>query len=295
MTNPAVTGPPYPPLPGAGSNAIGRLAIGEGQIGDIAPFDWRQTVISQYANSTILTGLIERFADAADQTANIESFFDLIMNLDTAQGYGLDVWGRIVGVERVLQIANVAYFGFAEALPGSLPFGDARFQGWTAHFGFAEATDASPFNQAPFGAHKQFAGVDPQAGGGPFFNGEPLTSNYRLSDDTYRTLIIAKAAANITNGSYQAVNQILMAILFPNRGNCFVADGMAQGSYFGFAEASDSQPFNQAAFYDGEVLPTMQMQYVFRFQLTPVELAIVAQSGVLPKSTGVAASIVIEP
>ncbi|WP_415752057.1 DUF2612 domain-containing protein [Mesorhizobium sp. B2-1-8] len=37
----------------------------------------------------------------------------------------------------------------------------------------------------------------------------------------------------------------------------------------------------------------MTMTYSFAFQLTPVELAIVQNSGVLPKPTGVKASIVI--
>jgi hypothetical protein len=37
----------------------------------------------------------------------------------------------------------------------------------------------------------------------------------------------------------------------------------------------------------------MTMAYVFTFGLTPVELAIVQNSGVLPKSTGVAATVVL--
>jgi Protein of unknown function (DUF2612) len=37
----------------------------------------------------------------------------------------------------------------------------------------------------------------------------------------------------------------------------------------------------------------MTMTYTFAFQLSPVELAIVTQSGVLPKPTGVLASVVV--
>lgn len=37
----------------------------------------------------------------------------------------------------------------------------------------------------------------------------------------------------------------------------------------------------------------MTMTYTFTFALTPVELAIVLNSGVLPKPTGVAASVVL--
>ena len=285
------TGPPYPPLPGAGSNAVGRLIVGQSQIGDIPPFDWHLTIISQFANSPILTTLIGNFFAYIDQTANLDAFYDLIWNIDTAQGVGLDIWGRIVGVNRVLQIAGAAYFGFAEALPGSLSWNDAGPPSYGPFLGFAEAGDGQPFGFGTFGLYKTY--LSPQGIGGIFYSGETLTQNYRLADQSYRQLILAKAAANITDGSIPAINQILMT-LFPNRGNCYVTEGsQAAGSWFGFAESQNAQPFNQAPFYTGQTIPTMTMTYTFEFQLSPVELAIVQQSGVLPKSTGVAASVVI--
>lgn len=283
---------PYPRPEGAGSNAIGVGKIGISPIGTLPNFDWRQTVLSQYADSDRITGLIETFANAVDQTANFDALYDNIWNLDTATGYGLDVWGRIVGINRVLQVANTQYFGFAEA-GDALPFGDAQFQGFSAHFGFAEAGDASPFGQAPFGAQKIFAGVNPNAGGGIFYVGGQLTSNYALSDQAYRQLIYAKASANITDGSIPSINRILLNI-FPGRGNCYVQEGIIP-SYFGFAEATNAYPFGQAPFYNGQSISSMAYSYVFRFSLSPVDRAIVAQSGVLPKPAGVAASVVVLP
>ena len=47
--------------PAPGSNAIGTFIIGASPIGDIPVFDPWQTVISQYANSPILTTLIFDF------------------------------------------------------------------------------------------------------------------------------------------------------------------------------------------------------------------------------------------
>lgn len=283
---------PYPAPPGAGSNAVGVGAIGEAPLGALPAFNWRETILAQYANSDRITGLIETFFDATDQTANFDAFWDNIWNLNTAIDYGLDVWGRIVGINRVLQVADSQYFGFAEA-GDALPFGDARFAGWTDHFGFAEAGDAQPFGQAPFGAQKTFLGVDPTAGGGIFYVGGRLTSNYALSDEAYRQLIYAKAAANITDGSIPAINRILLNI-FPGRGNCYVQEG-AVPSYFGFAEATNAQPFGQAPFYNGQPIQSMAYSYVFGFQLSPVDRAIVAQSGVLPRPVGVAASVVVLP
>jgi hypothetical protein len=284
------TGPQYPPGPLAGSNGIGKLAIGIAQIGDIQPFNWEATILSQYANSPTLTQLIANISAYVDPTQNIEQFSDLIMHLDTAQYYGLDVWGRIVGVQRTLEVQNNYWFGFAEALPGSQSFNDAGTKEYLPAFGFAEAM-APAFNEAPFGLTYYWApSAHPNIGA--FYSGQTLTNNYQLTDESYRLLILAKAAANITNGSVPAINQILLS-LFPNRGNCYVTDGPKYGTYFGFAEAINSQPFNQAPFYDGESYNTKTMTYTFTFQLSPVELAIVEQSGVLPKPVGVAASVVI--
>jgi hypothetical protein len=130
--------------------------------------------------------------------------------------------GVFVGVGRVLNVATGTYFGFTGPSGAS---GD-------------------PYNQSPF------------------YSGAPTTSNYALSDDGFRTLIYAKAAANITDGSVASINQILLT-LFPGRGNCYVVDNL-----------------------------DMTMIYHFEFILTPVEAAIVSQSGVLPKPAGVSATIV---
>lgn len=253
MSNPFDdTGPPYPVVNPPGSNAIGSFTIGVSPIGTIPPWDVWETMISQYANSKSLTAMVTGFADFIDQTKNFDDYFDLIWNVDTAEGYGLDVWGRIVGINRILTIVT----------PGT-------------YFGFEEATDATGFNQAPF------------------YNGVPLTSNYVLSDQAYRLLILTKALANITMCSIPQLNQMLMT-LFPNRGNCYVTEGQTQGPWFGFQEATDALGFNQAQFYTGDVFNHMIMTYTFQFQPTPVELAIVQTSGVLPKPTGVKAFVVID-
>lgn len=188
--------------------------------------NFSDTIISQYSNSPAIYQLISSMNDYIDPVANIDNFYNLLWNVDTAEGYGLDVWGRIVGVGRVLQIASGTYFGFAEA---------------------ADATSESPFNS-----------------GGPFFSGGATTGNFALSDDAFRVLIFAKALANICDGSIQATNQVLVN-LFPGRGNAYVTDGL-----------------------------DMTMTYTFAFSpvLTPVEFAIVSQSGVLPRPAGVAATVV---
>lgn len=207
--------------PQPGSNAIGSFIIGVSPIGTI-PFDYWDTIISQYANSPIITQLIGNMNAYLDLSANLDAFYDNIFSVATAQGYGLDCWGKIVNVSRTLDVpGDSSYFGFEEAGIG-----------------------ANPFNTQPF------------------FSGDDLTNNFILSDSAYRVLIYAKALANICDGSIPAINQILLR-LFPNRGNCYVTDGL-----------------------------DMTMTYTFQFLLTPVELAIVGQSGALPKPCGVSVTTV---
>lgn len=223
-----MSGPPYPRYaPGAapGKNTIGvGFEIATSPIGDVPPFDVWTTILSQYANSPIITQLCVNMGQYVDQTKNFSDFFDNVWNIDTAFGNGLDIWGRILGVSRVVQLTG-----------GSQPF-----------LGFEEPgtpTTLTPFGQAPF------------------FSGQSVSSNFSLSDTAYRTLLLAKALANICDGSIPAINQILRN-LFPGRGNCYIADGL-----------------------------NLTMTYTFAFALSPVELAIVQTSGVLPRTSGVAVSV----
>ena len=82
-----------------------------------------QTIISQYANSPVLMQLIQNMNEYLDPQANIQAFYDNIWNVQTAIGYGLDVWGKIVGVSRQLSVPQSDFFGFSQ---GDLqPFGQA--------------------------------------------------------------------------------------------------------------------------------------------------------------------------
>ncbi|MBO1325325.1 DUF2612 domain-containing protein [Acetobacter sp. TBRC 12305] len=131
-----------------------------------------QTILSQYANSPSLCTIIDGQNQALDPTALIDQWYALVWNVQTAQGYGLDVWGRIVGVSRVLTISSETYLGFAEA-------NDLTEEG---------------FNTAPW------------------YSGVNATTNFALSDEGYRQLIYAKALANITDCSILALNLIAMTL-----------------------------------------------------------------------------------
>ena len=195
------------------NKAIAEVPIGMGGEGNEVPpalFAYEQTVISQYANSPILLQLIANMVDYLDPIIQFDSFYTLIWNIASAEGYGLDVWGRILGFGRVLQV----------------PVGD--------YLGFEEATDADTF------------------GYGIFYGSGTLTDNFALSDTVYRRVLLAKAFANISDGSIPAINQIMID-LFPGYGNCYVIDNLDMTLTYRFSEVLSS---TDAVIAGGSLLPT---------------------------------------
>ncbi len=82
--------------------------------------DVRQTIISQYAHSPIIQQIIGHFNESIDPRADLQRFYDVVWNVDTAEGFGLDIWGRIVGIEREVRMkAEDEFIGFAD---GFTPF-----------------------------------------------------------------------------------------------------------------------------------------------------------------------------
>ena len=52
----------------------------------------------------------------------------MVWNVDTAEGFGLDIWGRIVGVSRALFVSDSLYLGFSDSTD-AVPFGSGIFWG----------------------------------------------------------------------------------------------------------------------------------------------------------------------
>jgi hypothetical protein len=143
-----------------------------------------ETIISQYSNSPTILALIQNMNEYIDPGADIDNFYNFVWNVDSAVGFGLDIWGRIVNIGRQLTIpAAPDYFGFAQ-----------------------QEACANPLGQAPF-----------------WNSAISATQTYRLSDLAYRRLILAKALANITATTVPALNQLL-SNFFLNRGRCYVND-----------------------------------------------------------------------
>lgn len=155
------------------------------------------TILTQYADSPKLKSMIYSFNEAVGIDGFIDDFYDMIWNIETCGTYGLDVWGKIVVVSRLLTVNETQiYFGFGEAT-SEPPVLD----------------DPQPFNQAPF------------------YNGTQLTSTVSLSNDVYRKLIMMKAAANISDCTIPNMNELLN-YMFGGSGKCYVRnDGNMTMSY----------------------------------------------------------------
>lgn len=88
--------------------------------------NWRETILSQFDNSPRLLALLGDFDALTTPEADIDAFYAAVFNPLTAFGWGLDVWGRIVGISRVIELeGNPQSFGFDGS--GLRPFGQGPF------------------------------------------------------------------------------------------------------------------------------------------------------------------------
>lgn len=85
-----------------------------------------KTIMSQYANSPRLMHILRSLWGALDPEELIAKYYALVMNIPTANSYGLDIWGRIVGIGRTVTFPDPQdeYFGFAD---GFFPFNTRPF------------------------------------------------------------------------------------------------------------------------------------------------------------------------
>lgn len=74
----------------------------------------KQTIMSQYANSDNLIKIIDDLSERLECDTFADNFYQFVMSINTAGSWGLDVWGRIVGVSRRTQLPpqDGEFFGF---------------------------------------------------------------------------------------------------------------------------------------------------------------------------------------
>lgn len=142
------------------------------------------TVQSQYAASPHIRALVDSFWEALNPESDIESIYQNMVDPDTAVGFGLDVWGRIVAIGReyIALDENTKYLGFNPPAGVTNP-------------------RLNSLNNAPFY--------------------RPVDGKVRLADNAYRTYIFIKAMINIGTGTLASLNKML-AFMFPNTKICCI-------------------------------------------------------------------------
>ena len=141
-------------------------------------WDIAETVQSQYATSKRMRAVIDAFWQAINPKSDIDLLYKKLVNPRTAEGWGLDIWGRIVAIGRSYLAVDddTPYFGFDP------PEG-------------VKNERLNSFNNAPF--YKQIYG------------------KVRLADPMFRTYVFLKALINIGDSSLASLNQAVK-LLFPD-------------------------------------------------------------------------------
>ncbi|MBM3073488.1 DUF2612 domain-containing protein [Lelliottia sp. RWM.1] len=177
---------------------------------------WEETILTQYSASTRLLSIIDTFNQAISLDDFTDEFIAKVWDLTTNETFGLDIWGKIVGIGRYITAPiDSDSFGFSEADNGASDY-------------------PLPFNDSPF-----FAGIQE-------------TTSVRLADDAYRTLILCKAFSNISIATIPDINKFLR-MLFAGRGKAYCVNyrDMTIGITFEFSLA----PFEESILTNYDVVP----------------------------------------
>lgn len=126
----------------------------------------------QYDNSPILQAILENWGENFDINALIDDIYNKCVNIDTCEGYWLDVWGIKVGIGRYITVYTTE---------GSFGFDNT-------------ANDWEPFDQ------------------GTFYDQSTAEQKFAMADDVYRRVILAKAWANVTDCSAGNLNKLLQIV-----------------------------------------------------------------------------------
>lgn len=161
-----------------------------------------KTVMREFSNSPTMLQLLSCFDQWCDLTQFKDDFLANVWDITQAQGFGLDIWGRILGQSRYLQVVQTPGDNFGFSTNGESSSG----QSW------------QPWSQAPFYTTSG-------------------TVAFPLQDQYYLQLLLVKAASNIARCDCPSINA-LMRSMFGDRGRCYVGydidDPMNIGYHFEF-------------------------------------------------------------
>lgn len=189
--------------------------------GDYSDLTFQDTILRQYGDAESLQKMIELEWQSISINAFIDDFYEKIWNINTANSYGLDIWGKIIDLSRVMPYKlEGVFFGFKEA---EVPM-------------TTTTTDPQPWSTYPFYSKK-------------YGNNEGTVV---LSDDLYRKALMMKAFHNITDMTIPSINSSLMS-LFGSSGNAWVSREGANAIAYRFDFTPSTQEL--ALIQNSSILP----------------------------------------
>ena len=138
---------------------------------------------SQYSASKTILALAAGYQERIDPHTDVDLFYEKMFDIYTAQGVGLDNWGVILQIGRIIPGPYTGdCFGF------DVPFGGLP----------EKPEDFHPFDQLPF---------VPDAGTGA------AVTMITLDDELFRLLLLYKALANISASDAATQNRLLSVLI----------------------------------------------------------------------------------
>jgi len=189
-----------------------------------------QTIISQYGNSATITQLILNMNEYIDPRIDIDNFYNYVWNVETAQGFGLDIWGRIVQIDRMINVpVDTPNPGGLPFTPGVYSMSDDEYRHVILIKALANITNCTAGNlnqllQKLFATRGRCYALD--------MGGMTMRLTFEFWLKPYEYVILT------TTGVSPRPAGVL--------GNVFQVD---VPTTFGFAESIHLQPFDQGSFY----------------------------------------------
>ena len=190
-------------------------------------FDYRDTIISQYANSPTLLQLLDNFWQQVNPDADFANFYEYVWNVETAQGFGLDILGRIVRMSRTVQ--NVPAIWPVTVAPGTVSLTDDQYRRAILIKALTNVSDSAIPSM-----NRQMLLLAAGRGNGFVRNLGDMHIQYTFyfAPEPYEYAIIADGNIAIRPAGVGFKNSFTI------------------NPYFGFGEAESWQPFDQGVFAD---------------------------------------------
>lgn len=184
-------------------------------------------ILTQYSASPTITKLLSDFRDEIDTQADMATFYQNMFDIETANGIGLDIWGKIIGISRTIQLPD-----------STVTLDDEHYRKLLMYKALANITDSSLatlnkllpllFEGASFSVRNVI--IEAQ-NGDEYYNSYPMHVRYTIDEDLSE-LDTALFSAGGTLSLAAGVGWSLLA---------------ATGRVFGF-DGSGLQPFNRGTF-----------------------------------------------